>query len=117
MTTQSATTLERFVHERLAESGHSWTVISKLDDSIIISRKKGVSHFRHFILTVLTGGLWVIVWIILAIVRKDERRTVHLTDNGETVAMTSKGTLGDSSQRWSVNRSDSGSISFSRKWF
>ena len=117
MTSKNATTLERFVHERMAESGNSWNVISKLDDSIILSRKKGVSHFRHFILSVLTGGLWVIVWIILAIVRKDERRTVHLTDNGDTVSMTSKGAFGGSSQRWSIERSDTGSISFSKKWF
>jgi hypothetical protein len=117
MTTQSATILERFVHERMAESGNSWNVISKLDDSIIISRKKGVSHFRHFILSVLTGGLWIIVWLILAIVRKDERRTVHLTDDGNSVEMSSKGAFGGSSQRWSVERSASGSISFSRKWF
>lgn len=30
-------------------------------------REKKVNHVLHLILTILTGGLWGIVWIVLAI--------------------------------------------------
>ena len=29
--------------------------------------RHNTSHLAHFILTVLTGGVWVIVWIIVAL--------------------------------------------------
>lgn len=34
---------------------------------ILASQKKNTNHILHLILSILTGGLWVIVWIIVAI--------------------------------------------------
>lgn len=33
---------------------------------VLNSQKKTTNHILHLILTVLTGGLWTIVWIIVA---------------------------------------------------
>jgi len=33
----------------------------------VLIRRKGTNHLLHLILTLLTGGLWAIVWVICAI--------------------------------------------------
>lgn len=33
----------------------------------VMIRRKGTNHILHFLITLLTGGLWVIVWIFAAI--------------------------------------------------
>lgn len=35
--------------------------------TVIVNQKKGVNHVLHLILTIVTFGLWLPVWIILAI--------------------------------------------------
>ena len=34
----------------------------------VLARKKGTNHILHLLLTLLTGGLWLIIWILCAIV-------------------------------------------------
>lgn len=33
--------------------------------------KKGTNHWLHLILTILTGGLWIIIWLFSAITWDD----------------------------------------------
>lgn len=33
----------------------------------VLIRSRGTNHLLHLILTLLTGGLWLIVWVICAI--------------------------------------------------
>jgi ribosomal protein S27AE len=33
----------------------------------VLAQRKGTNHILHLILTIITGGLWAIVWIALAI--------------------------------------------------
>lgn len=33
---------------------------------VLNSQKKNTSHILHLLLTIFTGGLWVIVWLIVA---------------------------------------------------
>ena len=33
----------------------------------VLVRRKGTNHILHLLLTVLTGGLWLIVWILVSI--------------------------------------------------
>ncbi|WP_081343505.1 DUF2510 domain-containing protein [Mycobacteroides chelonae] len=35
--------------------------------AVAISTGRSVNHLLHFVLTILTGGLWLFVWIPLAI--------------------------------------------------
>jgi len=32
-----------------------------------LARRKGTNHILHLLLTLLTGGLWVIVWILTSV--------------------------------------------------
>ncbi|WFR72657.1 DUF2510 domain-containing protein [Prescottella defluvii] len=38
--------------------------------TVVVAGRKPVNHLLHFILTILTGGLWLFVWIIVAIARR-----------------------------------------------
>jgi hypothetical protein len=33
----------------------------------VMIRRKGTNHILHLILTILTGGLWLIIWILSSI--------------------------------------------------
>lgn len=42
----------------------------------LISQKKSTMHILHLILSVITGGLWVIAWIIVAISNSNENHKI-----------------------------------------
>lgn len=33
----------------------------------VVKKRKGTNHVLHFLITVLTIGIWVVVWILLTI--------------------------------------------------
>jgi hypothetical protein len=33
----------------------------------VLIRRKGTNHLLHLILTILTGGLWIVVWILCSV--------------------------------------------------
>ena len=35
--------------------------------SVLLSRKKKTSHLLHFFLSIISGGLWIVMWILIAI--------------------------------------------------
>lgn len=39
------------------------------EDRIVIVQKRRVNHGMHFILTLLTGGLWLPIWIIRSLIQ------------------------------------------------
>lgn len=39
----------------------------------VLARAKGPSHILHLLLTLVTGGLWAIVWIFACMGKKDWR--------------------------------------------
>lgn len=44
-----------------------------------------VNHILHLILTILTAGLWGIVWIILVLTRKKEKlEVINVDEYGHT---------------------------------
>ena len=49
---------------------------------VVVARRRPVSHVLHLILTVLTAGLWVPIWLIMAIARKDERTAYDVVRHG-----------------------------------
>lgn len=53
-------------------------VESQADFSALIRHGKPVNHVLHLILTLVTFGFWVIVWIIAAIVSANNNRAVSL---------------------------------------
>lgn len=34
----------------------------------------GLAHFAHFVMTLLTGGLWLVVWILFALMCGSSKR-------------------------------------------
>ena len=48
------------------------TQIRQLEEKREVHQKsKGMSHVLHLLLSILTGGLWVIVWVFLALNKTD----------------------------------------------
>ncbi len=54
----------------------------KLDTGkhVILSKAVKVNHILHAILSILTSGFWVIVWIIMAMRRAEEITQLKLQD-------------------------------------
>lgn len=51
----------------------------------VLRTGKKVNHVLHIILSVLTAGLWLIVWAILVATNKRQRIVLSLNDAGEVV--------------------------------
>ncbi len=49
------------------------TVVLEGPNGVVVSYRRPVSHFLHAVLTVFTGGLWGVVWIAIALGRRDDR--------------------------------------------
>lgn len=64
------------VRQEVAGGGR---VESQTDYTAIVRHGKPVNHILHLILTLVTAGLWVFVWIILSIVTASGRKAVALT--------------------------------------
>jgi hypothetical protein len=50
-----------------------WRVESQTDTQAVIVKGHRPNHLLHLILTVLTAGLWGIVWVIVAITGGEKR--------------------------------------------
>ena len=65
---------------RYAKQG--WEVNSVTSGQGVLQRKKRIGWFWNLILTILTGGLWLIVIIIRVVNRKIETRIVRVDAYG-----------------------------------
>ena len=50
-----------------------WRIESRTDHSAVLVKGKRVNHLLHLILSVLTVGLWLPVWLVVAIVAGEKR--------------------------------------------
>ena len=58
-----------------------WNVQSQSDYQAVMNiPAEKTNHILHLILTILTLGLWIIVWIALVIIHKGEQREVISVD-------------------------------------
>lgn len=64
----------------LVRSG--WGVQSQTDYQAVLVRGHRPNHLLHLILTLLTLGLWAIVWITLSIVKRERHRVVDVDPYG-----------------------------------
>lgn len=60
--------------------------------STVIGRRQPVSHVMHGLLTLLTGGLWGVVWIAMCLARSEQRFRLEADDWGHVWASTSRAT-------------------------
>ncbi len=71
--------LDRRVRE-LVHDG--WRVDSTVGDTVVMVKGHRVNHLLHLLITIFLLGLWLFVWIPLAIFGGEKRMTVYLDQNG-----------------------------------
>lgn len=64
--------LAQTVAKTLAQAG-KWRVESQTDYNAILVKGKPVNHVLHLILSIISFGIWLIVWIIMAISGGEKR--------------------------------------------
>lgn len=42
----------------------------------VLIRRKGINHLLHLLLTILTAGVWVVVWFLVLFVTRPWRCTI-----------------------------------------
>lgn len=57
-------------------------VESQSDYQAVLVYGKRVNHILHLLLTIVTAGLWLLVWIPLAILGGEKRELVQVDDYG-----------------------------------
>jgi hypothetical protein len=77
---------EALAHAVANEVRGGFNVQSQSDyQAVMIRPGQRTNHILHLILTIITGGLWLFVWVILALTHKKERREViHVDEFGNT---------------------------------
>lgn len=73
--------LAQGIATRLARPG-KWRVETQTDTYAIVVGGQPVNHILHLLLTVLTLGLWVIVWIIVAAGGGEKRYKLEVDEAG-----------------------------------
>ena len=61
---------------------HGWRVESRSSFQAVLVAGKPVSHLLHAILAVLTLGLWLIGWLIVAVTGGEDRELVSVDPYG-----------------------------------
>jgi hypothetical protein len=64
-------------------AGNGWRIESRSDFQVVFVKGKRPNHILHLLLTLVTVGLWAIVWIILAVVKHEQRRIVTVDEYGQ----------------------------------
>lgn len=60
------------------EVARGWRVESQTDTMAVVVRGKKPNHILHLLLTVFTLGLWLPVWLIVAMVSGEKRKTLSV---------------------------------------
>lgn len=76
-----------FMDERLhvavnQELRAGWQVVSQTPTAVRLQKGHPTSHLLHLVLSVLTMGLWIPVWIFMAVVAGEKNKTLYLDKNG-----------------------------------
>jgi hypothetical protein len=66
-------------------ASEGWSVASVTDSQAILQRKKRIGWFWNIILTLITGGLWLIVVIVRLVNRKVETLSITVSDQGQLI--------------------------------
>jgi len=60
-----------------------WRVESRSDYQAIMVKGHRTNHVLHLILTLVTLGVWAIVWILVAVLGGEKRQTINVDELGE----------------------------------
>jgi hypothetical protein len=65
--------------------GQGWAIESRTDTQAVLTRKPKLGWFWNILLSVLTGGLWLIVVFFKLVNRKVERKVLTVDAAGNLV--------------------------------
>ena len=71
--------LERFATTEIARG---WRLISQTDESVVLEYGKRPNHILHLLLSIVTLGFWLLVWLILAFSMNIKRKTYTINEYG-----------------------------------
>lgn len=80
MSPEARAALDRAVAQELATGAQ---LESQTSTNAVLRRGKPVNHILHLILSVLTAGIWLIVWAILVATNKPQRIVLSLNEQGQ----------------------------------
>lgn len=72
--------LTEAVREQVARGG---VVERQTADEAVVVVGKPVNHFVHLFLAILTGGIWLAVWIFFALTQGPKRRSIRVDEQGQ----------------------------------
>ncbi len=58
---------------------------SQTQDQAVVVYGKPVNHVLHLILTLVTCGLWAIVWVIMALAGGEKRQVIRVDPYGNVM--------------------------------
>jgi hypothetical protein len=71
--------LEGFI---VKEVSKGWRLISQTENSVTLEYGKKPNHILHLLLSIVTLGFWLIVWLIMGLSMTVKRRTYAINDYG-----------------------------------
>lgn len=81
-TDQRKATLDRTLQLRGAQG---WRIETRSDFQATVAKGHRLNNTLHLILTIITVGLWGIVWIVLAILGGEQRRMITIDEYGNVI--------------------------------
>ena len=64
-----------------------WAVESRTETQAVVTRKSRIGWFWNIVLTVLTGGIWLLVVLYKVINRKVERKVLTVDQSGRLITV------------------------------
>ena len=64
------------------EVSKGWRIESQGDFQVVMVKGKRPNHLLHVILSVITAGLWIIVWILIAVGGGEKRQILTVDEFG-----------------------------------
>jgi hypothetical protein len=65
------------------EARSGWRVVSQTQTSAQLVKGHRTNHILHLILTLITLGIWAIVWILMVIFGGEKYRTITVSEYGQ----------------------------------
>ena len=62
-----------------------WAVESRTDSQVVLSKRARIGWFWNIVLSLLTGGLWLLVVLFKVLNRKTERVVLTLDPSGRVI--------------------------------
>lgn len=62
-----------------------WRIESQLPTQTVVAYGKPVNHILHLLLSIVTAGLWLIIWLTIGLTGGVQRRAIYLDADGSVV--------------------------------